>query len=75
MYVLFCQEKDTFKKNDNSLNVKYSELPMFGKQFIKEKAESISGNKGIDYSELMLIYICLMDEKEKCVKMYGYYSV
>ena len=72
---LLSGKKIPLKKNDNSLNVKYSELPMFGKQFIKEKAESISGNKGIDYSELMLIYICLMDEKKsvsRCMDIIQY---
>lgn len=68
VYALLSGKKIPVIKNEKSLNVKYSELPVFGKQFVKEKAENISGNKGIDYSDLTLMYICLMDEKKSAAR-------
>ncbi len=68
VYALLSGKKIPILKNKNSLNVQYSELLMFGKQFIRDKAEKIKVSKGMDYSDILLTYICVLGDKKRTAR-------
>ncbi|MCI8307156.1 MAG: hypothetical protein HFH14_03805 [Lachnospiraceae bacterium] len=61
--VLLAGKKIPYIKKDASLNVSFSEIPLFGKEFIKKKIAALGCDSGMDYGDY--IKMLLLSGKTK----------